>query len=201
MYAVTDHSAAAGATSLAPAAPVSRPRPFPARHPRRRRFAAGLGLVEAMVALAICATLLTAVAAAFSAAAQAVNENDEFFLATQGGRVALNRILTQARRGTVANTSTATELTLITDTGLLQKYTIDLAPLQKNIKLTITTNGVQSTYVLARTVSAGSFAYETGTDYDGNPCITRVVLTLTVENDNNRMVFSGSATCRAVIKY
>jgi type II secretory pathway pseudopilin PulG len=156
-------------------------------------------LVEAMVALAICASLLTAVAAAFSAAAQAVNENDEFFLATQGGRVALNRILTQARRGTVANTSTSSQLTLITDAGLLQKYTIDLVA--KTIKLTVTSNGTDSTYVLARTISAGSFSYETGTDYDGNPCVTRVVVTLTVENKNNRMVFSGSAACRAVIKY
>ena len=172
-----------------------------ALHPARRTPVrrAGLGLVEAMIALAITAALLTAVAAAFSASAQAINENDEFFMATQGGRVALNRILTQARRGTVANTSTATELLLITDTGLTQKYRIDAT--DKTIKLVLVKNGVETAHTLARTISAGSFAYETGTDYAGNPCVTRVIVTLTVENKNNKILFSGSATCRAVMKY
>ena len=181
----------------------------PARATRRaglgRRAAAavarrtGLGLVEAMIALAITAALLTAVAAAFSASAQAINENDEFFMATQGGRVALNRILMQVRRGTVSTNSTATELTLITDTGLTQKYQIDLV--SKVIKLVTVSNGVETPHVLARTISAGTFAYETGTDYDGNPAITRVAVNLTIENKNNRVLFSGTGTCRSVIAY
>ena len=160
---------------------------------------AGLGLVEAMIALAITAALLTAVAAAFSASAAAINENDEFFMATQGGRVALSRILTHVRRGTVSTTSTATELTLITDSGKTHKYTIDLV--NKIIKLTTIESGVESTHTLARTISAGAFTYENGTDYDGNPCIKRVAMTLTVEKNNNRILFSGTGTCRAVLKY
>jgi len=160
---------------------------------------AGLGLVEAMIALAITAALLTAVAAAFSASSAAINENDEFFMATQGGRVALSRILTQVRRGTVSTLSTAQELTLITDSGLTHKYHIDLT--SKTIKLIVVANGTESTHTLARTVSAGSFTYEMGTDYDGNPCVKRVAMTLTVEKNNNRILFSGTGTCRAVLKY
>ena len=152
-----------------------------------------------MIALAITAALLTAVAAAFSASAAAINENDEFFMATQGGRVALSRILTQVRRGTVATTSTATDLTLITDAGKTHRYTIDLT--NKIIKLTTIEGGVESTHTLARTISAGSFTYENGSDYDGNPCIKRVAMTLTVEKNNNRILFSGTGTCRAVLKY
>lgn len=162
----------------------------------RRR---GLGLVEAMVSLAICAALLTAVGMAFNASADAIHENDEFFLATQGGRVALSRILTQARRGTVSTQSTGARLTLITDTGLTQRYDIDLV--NKVIKLTTTDTGVETTHVLARTITGGSFAYDTGTNFDGNPCVTRVAITLAVENKNNRIVLSGSAACRAVVDY
>ncbi|MEA2709682.1 MAG: hypothetical protein QOF78_2283 [Phycisphaerales bacterium] len=160
---------------------------------------AGLGLIEAMIALAITAALLTAVAAAFSASSAAINENDEFFMATQGGRVALSRILTQVRRGTVSTSSTAQELTLITDSGKTHKYTIDTVG--KVIKLTTVETGVESTHVLARTISAGSFTYENSTDYDGNPCVKRVAMTLTVEKNNNRVLFSGTGTCRAVLKY
>jgi Tfp pilus assembly protein PilW len=160
---------------------------------------AGLGLIEAMVALAITAALLTAVAAAFSASSAAINENDEFFTATQGGRVALSRILTQVRRGTVSTASTATQLTLITDSGKTHRYTIDLP--NGVIKLTTIETGVETTHVLARTISAGAFTYENGTDYDGNPCVKRVAMTLTVERKNNRILFSGTGTCRAVLKY
>jgi type II secretory pathway pseudopilin PulG len=158
-----------------------------------------MGLLEAMVAIAITAALLTAVGAAFNASASAINENDEFFMATQGGRVALKRILTHVRRGTVSTDSTATEMTLITDTGKTQKYQIDLT--SKTIKVTLVDTGVETTYVLARTVGSGSFAYETGVDFDGHPCISRVSVTLAVENKNNRIVFSGSAACRAVVNY
>ncbi len=163
--------------------------------PRR----AGLGLVEAMIALAITAALLTAVAAAFSASSAAINENDEFFMATQGGRVALSRILTQVRRGTVSTESTAQQLTLITDSGKTHRYTIDLT--DKVIKLTIVESGVETTHVLARTISAGTFTYEMGNDYDGNPCVKRVAMTLTVEKNNNRILFSGTGTCRSVQKF
>jgi type II secretory pathway pseudopilin PulG len=176
---------------------VARRAAAPARAAAVRR--AGLGLVEAMIALAITAALLTAVAAAFSASSAAINENDEFFMATQGGRVALSRILTQVRRGTVSTLSTAQQLTLITDSGKTHRYTIDLT--EKVIKLTIVENSVESTHVLARTISAGTFTYETGTDYDGNPCIKRVAMTLTVEKNNNRILFSGTGTCRAVLSY
>ncbi len=169
----------------------------PHRAAARRR--AGLGLVEAMIALAITAALLTAVAAAFSASSAAINENDEFFMATQGGRVALSRILTQVRRGTVSTASTAQQMTLITDSGKTHRYHIDLTA--KVIKLIVVEGGVETTHVLARTISAGAFTYENGTDYDGNPCVKRVAMTLTVERKNNRILFSGTGTCRAVLNY
>lgn len=173
----------------------------PSRAAARRR-AAGLGLVEALIALAITAALLTAVAAAFTASSAAINENDEFFMATQGGRVALSRILTQVRRGTVSTDSTAQELTLITDSGKTHRYFIDLTPGQQVIKLITIDNGIESTHVLARTISAGSFTYEKEYHPDGSvKHVKRVAMTLTVEKNNNRILFSGTATCRAILQY
>src|SRR5438874_5956452 len=107
-----------------------------ARSPRH-----GLGLVEALISLAIAAALLTAVAIGFVASARAINENDQFFRAAQSGRVSLNRILTQVRRGTPANDSTATSLHLLTDTG--QDITYSYNSTTKQLKLvtnTITTD-------------------------------------------------------------
>src|SRR5206468_3507358 len=92
---------------------------------RRCSARAGLGMVEALVALAICAALLTAVAAAFRASADAVQQNDQFFRATQAARVALSRMLTQVRRGTPATNSTSSNLHLLTDTGQDVSYHYD----------------------------------------------------------------------------
>src|SRR5213083_3082890 len=65
-------------------------------HSRRARF--GLSLVEVMISLAITSFLLVAVAAAYSASADAVEMNDRFFRATQAGRVTMNQLLTEIRR-------------------------------------------------------------------------------------------------------
>src|SRR5205085_1130645 len=66
-------------------------------HPasRRRR---GLSIIEVMISLTISAFLLVAVAAAYSASADAVEMNDKFFRATQAGRVTMNQVLTEIRR-------------------------------------------------------------------------------------------------------
>src|SRR5699024_1418792 len=73
--------------------PVNPPTPLP-----RRRRSRGLGLVELLISLAITASLLTAIAAAFSSSASLIDNNDKFFRATQSGRVALHQILTEVRR-------------------------------------------------------------------------------------------------------
>lgn len=171
------------------------------RSPARRalRYRAGLGLVEAMVALAITAALLTAVAGAFTAAAEAIKENDEFFQATQTGRVALTRILTQVRRGSVDDQSTATSLHLVTDTGVDVRYTYDAA--NKIIQMIIHSNGVDTTYMLARNVNTCTFATQTGTDYAGNPCISRVAVSIAIQVDNNQVLLSGTGTSRALLAY
>jgi Tfp pilus assembly protein PilW len=163
----------------------------------RRR--SGLGLVEAMVALAICAALLTAVAGAFSAASKAITENDEFFQATHTGRVALNRILTQVRRGSVDSASTVSSLHLITDTGADITYSYNAST--KLVSMIVSSNGVSTSYPLARNIGACQFQYQSGTDYAGNSCVSRVSLMLTIKVDNNQVLLSGSGTPRRNIAF
>src|SRR3954470_10144462 len=122
----------------------------------RPGFRAGLGIVEALISLAIAAALLTAVAGAFRAAGDAIDQNDQFFSATQSGRVALSRILTQVRRGTPATDSTASNLHLLTDNGLDISYHYDSTTQQLSLVTSTST-------ILVHNASQCSFAYRNGT--------------------------------------
>lgn len=77
-----------GHAAAAPA-PLGRGR----RGPRR-----AMSLIEVMVSLAICSSLLVAVAAAFNASSAAININDRFFRATQAGRVSMAQMLAAVRK-------------------------------------------------------------------------------------------------------
>lgn len=162
-----------------------------AQHRRRHR---GLGLIEAMIALAITAALLTGVAVAFVASSSAVSNNDQFFRATQASRISLNRILTQIRRGTVDTNSTATSLHLLTDTN--QDYTYSYNSTSQQLKLVTNSITTDADYVLARNVTTCSFSYQTGTNYAAQTCVMRVAVLMTVKVGNNQVLVSGSAAPR-----
>jgi len=66
--------------------------------PRRLRSRRALSLPEVLISLAITALLLTAVAAAFTASASAIEVNDRFFRASQAARISLAQILALVRR-------------------------------------------------------------------------------------------------------
>ncbi len=155
----------------------------------RRPKRAGLSMAEALISLAICASLLTAVAGAFRAAGDAVDQNDQFFTATQSARVALTRMLTQVRRGTPATDSTSSNLHLLTDTGLEINYSYDSSSQQ----LSLVTS---SSSVLVHNASQCSFAFQTGTDYASNPCVAKVTVSIAVTVGNNTILLTGSASPR-----
>jgi type II secretory pathway pseudopilin PulG len=161
----------------------------PARRPRT-----GLGLVEALISLAIASALLTAVAAAFSATVDAMEENDKFFQATHSGRIALHRILTQVRRGLVDENSTVSNVRLLTETGQDITYRYDST--DKQIEYITNTVTTDPDYVLARNMESCQFSIEMGTDHEGNPCVARVSMVLTVKVGNNQLLLSGTAAPR-----
>ena len=59
---------------------------------------AGLGMIEMLIALAICAMLLTSVALAFHASLTTVEENQKISTITQSARIILHRMMAQARQ-------------------------------------------------------------------------------------------------------
>ena len=162
--------------------------------PRPTTRRAGLGLIECMIALAIASALLTAVAAAFSATTDAMQENDTFFQATHTGRIALNRILTQVRRGLVDENSTSSNLRIITDTGLDVSYRVDAGT--KQLMLITNNDTTDPDYVLARHLQNCAFTTQMGTDHEGNPCVARVSIVLSVKVGNNQILLTGSAAPR-----
>jgi hypothetical protein len=152
-----------------------------------------------LISLAITATLLTAVAAAFRASGDAIDINDAFFKATQSARVSLARMLTQVRRGTPATDTTASSLHLLTDGGLDVNYNYD----STGKMLTYITNGNPNarTYTLARNVSQCTFSKTNGTDSTGAPCVAKVTITLAVTVGDNKVLLSGSAAPRRSLTY
>jgi type II secretory pathway pseudopilin PulG len=153
---------------------------------RSRRSRAGLSLIEALISLAIVASLLAAVGAAYAAAADAIRVNDEFFRASQAARVAVNQILAEVRRcqsGVVADTS----LELTTDLGVKRTYFLD-----ENSRLKMTIDGIiPVTYSLVSNISSIKF------DTDGET----ISMTVTVHVGNNEVVLNGSAIPRRTVEY
>ncbi|HEX8521866.1 MAG TPA: prepilin-type N-terminal cleavage/methylation domain-containing protein [Tepidisphaeraceae bacterium] len=165
-----------------------------------QRLRRGLGLVEAMIALAIAAMLLSAVGVAFTASSAAITINDELSRATQAARVSMERMLTQCRKGTVQTTSTGTSLNFNTEKMQEVSYAYDSA----NQRLLYVTNydTTDADYVLARNVTACTFSYVTGTNpATGKTCIARVAITITVTISENSVTLTGSAAPRAMISF
>jgi len=157
--------------------------------PTIKKSRRGLSLAEVMISLAISAMLLTAVAAAFTASSDAIEQNDEFFRASQAARVSMNQILTEIRRcESVVVTSTATDLSMNAHDGKLRDYVYDKAA--KKLQL-VTSNPLAPNYTLASNCSDASFAY----DSKGGK-IVRVSVTVVVHVGKNTIRLTGSAAPR-----
>ena len=152
---------------------------------RRRLRARGLSLIEALISLAIIASLLTAVGMAYAASADAIQINDQFFRASQASRVCLNQVLSEVRKcqsGVVADTS----LEITTSAGSKRTYFLDEG------KLKVTIDGITPvTYRLASNVD--SLHYDT----DGST----ISMTVTVKVGENAITLNGSAIPRRLVEY
>lgn len=153
----------------------------------RRRRNAGLSLVEALISLAITASLLTAVGAAYQAANDTIRLNDQFFRASQAARVSVNQVMAEVRKcqsGVVDKPS----LELITATGQSRTYVFD--PATKTLAMTID-GPTPVTVKMASNVSSVEF------DTDGQT----ISMTVVVEVGNNHITLNGSAIPRRILTY
>ena len=158
--------------------------------PTISKFRRGLSLAEVMISLAISAMLLTAVAAAFTASSDAIEQNDEFFRASQAARVSMNQILTEIRRADPVDAvnSTAIDLAMVGHDGNPRDYIYDAAT--KKLKLDTHTAG-KPQYNLASNCSSAAFAY----DIIGGK-VYRVSVTIVVQVGKNTIRLTGSAAPR-----
>jgi len=165
------------------------------------RSCPGFSLVEVMISLAISAMLLAAVAAAFSASTAAVENNDQFFRASQSARVALNLMLTEIRRCNAVNVPSATRIDMITADlqDLSFVYTYDST--RQTGKLMLIKNDTGAQYTLADHVAAMTFANDTALGAGNVTYVARVAIAMNVENKDNQVRLAGSAAPRRVLVY
>ena len=184
----------------------------------------GLSLSEVMISLAITSMLLTAIAAAFHSSSQIINENDEFFRATQAARVALNQMLTEVRRADeVVAEDTIVPMTATSPQFTVSKITSDLLPVSRPVgahmsqefmryyrydpaakKLLLyfqdATGKLSAEYPLASNVQQSPFAWDEAKSSDNRQIASRVAISLEVAVGNNRIRLSGSAVPRRSMK-
>ncbi|MGE5610212.1 MAG: PilW family protein [Bacillota bacterium] len=166
----------------------------------------GLSLVELMISLAICAMLLTAVAAAFRASTAAIEDNDQFFRASQAARVAMNQLLTQLRRSDVIDVPSGNPTNRIDFAGddkidRAFLYTPDASGKKGTLTLLIDKSGVITTAVLARDVTVAFYVDVVHPASGSGDYVERVTVDMTTEFGNNIVHLTGSAAPRRVLIY
>jgi hypothetical protein len=158
-----------------------------------------------MISLAITALLLTAAAAAFSASADGIQANDEFFRATQAARISLRHVLSEVRAGAVNETWTSTNLRVLgpnkSDGSPGPDHTFKYDAAAKKLKLVTNDITTDPDYTLASNISAFAFAVDLGSDSLGQPCVARVSVDITVTVGGNQVRLSGSASPRRNLQY
>jgi hypothetical protein len=183
----------------------------PRRASRRGNHAArGLSIVEVMISLTISAFLLVAVAAAYSASADAVEMNDKFFRATQAGRVTMNQLLTEIRRAdSVQVFNDHIDIIRPQPSRLPNETyrTFSYDPAGKQMKLQISYNSPPAAapkspmYTLSRNVEAAMFGpAETQLDANNTLVVTRVPVQLVVRIGGNEVRLSGASGPRRAAK-
>jgi len=160
-----------------------------------RKSRRGLSLAEVMISLAISAMLLTAVAAAFSASSEAIDQNDQFFRASQAARVSMTQILTEIRRANAVQVpGNNKSLSMITFDNKDRTYSYD----SDAQKLKMITNDVLTDpdYTLASNCTSTTFDVDTMTDAGGIKHVVRVAVTIIVKVGSNTIRLTGSAAPR-----
>jgi len=174
----------------------------------------GLSLVEVMISLAICAMLLVAIAAAYSASAQAIAENDNFYRASQAARISMLQLQKAIRTcsssmvgdpaaydGTSTVVSSGT-LHISLPSGQLKTYTYD--PTLLKLKL-YNTDAVTSTtpgFSLASNVSSVTFTADMSPNpANGSMRPARVTIDMTVTVGTDSVHLTTSAVPRYTVSY
>jgi hypothetical protein len=165
----------------------------------------GLSIAEVLISLTISAFLLVAVAAAYSASADAVEMNDRFFRATQAGRVTMNQLLTEIRRADIVDLDTPNVIKVIRPqqnrmpNEVERWYAYDPAAKQMTLQIRYTAaSGLPPSpkYSLSRNVELATL----GPPEKDSGIVIRVPITLVVKIGSNEVRLSGSSGPRRAAK-
>jgi hypothetical protein len=147
-----------------------------------------MSLIEVMISLAISASLLVAVGAAWTATGAAVEANDEFLRASRGARIGVNQIMAEVRRCKSGATD-GRSLEIVTADDERRIYAYDSAGARLTMMLPDQVPG--ESYTLARNVTAAQF------QTDGHS----ISLVVTVQSGKHRITLSGAAMPRRTITF
>jgi prepilin-type N-terminal cleavage/methylation domain-containing protein len=164
----------------------------------------GLTLIEMLISMAITASLLIAIAAAFHASAIAVETNERYFRCTQSARVALEQISAELRRADAAEvTPGGQSLRIIRPIDQLapgeiyRQYAYEPSTQRITLQIVYAGNNPSPTYNLAENVSACTFGpAEMGSDPQGKPVTRCVPLHITCSLGTSSVTLTGAASPR-----
>ena len=166
----------------------------------------GMTLIEVLLAMVICAMLMTAIAVAVHASLMSYVENEKTSTIVQTSRALLNRMMTDVRTAQ-AVTSTATSLTIIPSGGVNPNITeIEYEFIGGKLLYHVTESGVQTTHILiddpatqkSEKVQVTSFSVlrEVGKDWQGIDCTKSITVRLVLLIDDQSLGLSTTAVPR-----
>ena len=165
-----------------------------------------------MISLAICSSLLIAVAAAFSASSNAIDINDRFFRASQAGRIATGQMLASLRKcqdclvgSSYDGSSTTVSADIVQFRGTDDKY-YHYAYDPAARTLSLTDEAANKTYTLAHNVDRLGTAKIFTADMSPDPVTqvmrpVRIAVGFTIQIGNDTIPLSGSAVPRRSVVY
>lgn len=178
------------------------------RTPRARR---GLTMMEAMVSLSITGMLLAGLASAFVTSADAVEQNEQFFRATQAARVTLNQVLVECRRSDALQCSSTGAYDhfdvirpqeVLEPNELYRRYRFDPAAKQVTLTIHYADGTAGPPYVMVRNVQAAAFGPpQMGVDANNATVVQRMPVVLTVKVGRNAVTLNGAAGSRRAMRF
>jgi hypothetical protein len=162
----------------------------------------GLSLVETMVSISICTSLMVAVSAAYQASGNAVEMNDRFFRCTQAARVTMNQMVAEMRRADAVQVGTNTIQVIrpadqLAPNEIYRQFSYDATHKKITLQIFYAGNTSSPVYELSSNVSAASFGpADMGTDYNNALVAVRIPVTITCAISNSIVTLSSSAAPR-----
>ena len=175
----------------------------------RRRH--GLSMMETLVSIAITSMLLSGLATAFVSSADAVEQNEQFFRATQASRITLNQVLVECRRADALQCSNAAPYDyfdvirpeeVLETNEVFRRYQFDATAKQITLTIHYNDNTTSPSYVMVRNVEAAEFGPpQTGKDSNNAVVVQRLPVVLTVKVGKNVVTLNGAAGPRRAMSF